>query len=333
MRLEEFIEHVDKPNMVEIFAKFLPLAVKTLNLKSLPDFNFVDHLHHDQQPTFGMYVNQENKMYVALANRHPNDILRTIAHELTHYKQDTEHQLDANSGITGSAEENQANAMAGIIMRHFNKMYPEFLDVAPITEKWSQKYKKSINCSNPKGFSQRAHCQGRKKTEARSNQYGVEEDIFAEGQVTDTIMAFALAGGLILGSGAGYIKLTQKQRWKEAYTQIQEQDPETARQIQAMVNRYMSTAHKNPIDAYIASKAIDKAITDFENKNLNKQQTTLENFADGRNPQDKGDSARHGIGKGKTIAQLKKIRSSNSASPRKKQLAHWQINMRQGRFK
>ena len=30
-------------------------------------------------------------------------------------------------------------------------------------EKWSQKYKKSIDCSNPKGFSQRAHCQGRKK--------------------------------------------------------------------------------------------------------------------------------------------------------------------------
>lgn len=32
-----------------------------------------------------------------------------------------------------------------------------------ITEKWSQKYKRSINCNNPKGFSQRAHCQGRKK--------------------------------------------------------------------------------------------------------------------------------------------------------------------------
>ncbi len=30
-------------------------------------------------------------------------------------------------------------------------------------EKWSEKYKKSIDCSNPRGFSQRAHCQGRKK--------------------------------------------------------------------------------------------------------------------------------------------------------------------------
>ena len=30
-------------------------------------------------------------------------------------------------------------------------------------EKWSDKYKKSIDCNNPKGFSQKAHCQGRKK--------------------------------------------------------------------------------------------------------------------------------------------------------------------------
>jgi hypothetical protein len=32
-------------------------------------------------------------------------------------------------------------------------------------EKWSEKYKKSIDCNHPKGFSQRAHCQGRKKKE------------------------------------------------------------------------------------------------------------------------------------------------------------------------
>jgi hypothetical protein len=32
-----------------------------------------------------------------------------------------------------------------------------------IQEKWSQKYKKSIDCSHPKGFSQKAHCAGKKK--------------------------------------------------------------------------------------------------------------------------------------------------------------------------
>ena len=38
-----------------------------------------------------------------------------------------------------------------------------------INEKWSEKYKKSIDCNNPKGFSQRAHCQGRKKRETKES--------------------------------------------------------------------------------------------------------------------------------------------------------------------
>jgi hypothetical protein len=32
-----------------------------------------------------------------------------------------------------------------------------------VNEKWTAKYKSSINCANPKGFSQKAHCAGRKK--------------------------------------------------------------------------------------------------------------------------------------------------------------------------
>jgi len=53
------------------------------------------------------------------------------------------------------------NAMEGIkkmIDDYVKKHNKEF-----ISEKWSKKYKKSIDCNNPKGFSQRAHCQGRKK--------------------------------------------------------------------------------------------------------------------------------------------------------------------------
>jgi hypothetical protein len=32
-----------------------------------------------------------------------------------------------------------------------------------IPETWTKKYKRSIDCNNPKGFSQKAHCAGRKK--------------------------------------------------------------------------------------------------------------------------------------------------------------------------
>lgn len=55
-----------------------------------------------------------------------------------------------------------------------------------------------------------------------------------------------------------------------------------------------------------------------------------ENFADGKNPQDKGDSKRHGIPKHATLAQLDKIAKGGG---RKGQLAHWQANMRRGRAK
>ena len=41
-----------------------------------------------------------------------------------------------------------------------------------ITEKWSQKYKRSINCNRPRGFSQRAHCAGRKKNESVNEDSG-----------------------------------------------------------------------------------------------------------------------------------------------------------------
>jgi len=34
-----------------------------------------------------------------------------------------------------------------------------------LRELWSAKYKRSIDCDNPKGFSQKAHCAGRKKSE------------------------------------------------------------------------------------------------------------------------------------------------------------------------
>lgn len=47
---------------------------------------------------------------------------------------------------------------------HLTKRYKKIKEeIDHLREKWSAKYKSSINCNNPKGFSQRAHCQGRKK--------------------------------------------------------------------------------------------------------------------------------------------------------------------------
>jgi predicted metalloprotease len=54
------------------------------------------------------------------------DVLRTLAHELTHHKQNQAGILDSHSGATGTEEENQANANAGIVMRDFAKQNPEY---------------------------------------------------------------------------------------------------------------------------------------------------------------------------------------------------------------
>jgi hypothetical protein len=60
------------------------------------------------------------------------------------------------------------------------------------------------------------------------------------------------------------------------------------------------------------------------------KQGVAENFADGRNPQDKGDSKRHGIN---TKASVSSLRKTAKQGGRKGQLAHWLANMKSGRAK
>jgi hypothetical protein len=134
MRANQFIFEgaQEQADIVEMFKKFLPLAMEVLGVDRLPKMKFEPIINTGQQPSFGMYVNGENTLYVALQNRHPVDILRTVAHELVHFRQDIRGELNDQSGATGSPEENQAHEIAGVIMRHFNKRYPEYLKSKPL---------------------------------------------------------------------------------------------------------------------------------------------------------------------------------------------------------
>ena len=129
MKITELIESEQKnnPDLIAMFREVLPLIVKFLDLKSLPKIKLEKTIEDEDQPTFGRYVNGEDTLYLSLDNRHPVDIMRTFAHEMVHYKQDLNQQLGHSSGDTGSPAENQANALAGVIMRFFNKKHPEFL--------------------------------------------------------------------------------------------------------------------------------------------------------------------------------------------------------------
>ena len=70
--------------------------------------------------------------------------------------------------------------------------------------------------------------------------------------------------------------------------------------------------------------------TSIANMDFMLKQGVAENFADGRGPGRPGDSQRHGIPKGATMAELEK---ASHAKGRKGQLARWQLNMRRGKKK
>jgi hypothetical protein len=74
--------------------------------------------------SFGKYTPETNELRVVAINRNLADTLRTIAHETVHYKQKKDGKLNSTSNNTGSAEENEANALAGEFMREFGKNNP-----------------------------------------------------------------------------------------------------------------------------------------------------------------------------------------------------------------
>lgn len=122
MKLCEFVQNAMVTHLLQVCKHELELA-------DLPEIIFLD-----TEPTtgsgtsFGQFT--DDGIEVVTMGRHPMDVMRTLAHELVHWKQRISGQeLD---GSDGSATENQANAIAGVIMRKFGQKYPQyFLDTLP----------------------------------------------------------------------------------------------------------------------------------------------------------------------------------------------------------
>ena len=70
------------------------------------------------------------------------------------------HKIQAAVAMEQRAREMGKTSEAAVYRKYINAMKKK---TKKMNEAWSEKYKKSIDCNNPKGFSQRAHCQGRKK--------------------------------------------------------------------------------------------------------------------------------------------------------------------------
>lgn len=135
MKIVQLLEDTNtKPDFMKILREFLPFAVNELELSAVPKIKLHMKIGSvNDQPSFGSFNSETKIISIALEDRHPLDILRTLAHEMVHYKQNEEAPLQPGSGETGSPEENQAHELAGVVMRKFNKMHPEFFNSASIT--------------------------------------------------------------------------------------------------------------------------------------------------------------------------------------------------------
>ena len=115
------------PDTQQILQDFVEFAVEDLGIQQMPAIK----LRRDPQwpvvnRTFGRYNDDAETLEVAWGQRHIMDVLRTVAHELTHKHQHERETVPDDAGETGSRFENEANARAGILMRDYAALHPEY---------------------------------------------------------------------------------------------------------------------------------------------------------------------------------------------------------------
>lgn len=120
---EEILSREKRNEVIDDFIRFVDQKIKFNG--TMPNLRLsYDENDARKMRSYGRYMPETNELFVVAANRSLGDILRTIAHELVHQKQMEDGKLKPDSGNTGSNEENEANAVAGILMREFGKNNP-----------------------------------------------------------------------------------------------------------------------------------------------------------------------------------------------------------------
>lgn len=124
-------EGISRNDFENIVHTFLPFVKKELNIKELPKIHFVDDPKFAKRiAAFGQI--KDNRIVIDIQGRQIMDILRTLAHELTHYRQHKRGTI--GSGHAGSFTENEANRVAGTIVRKFGEKHSILFDISSISE-------------------------------------------------------------------------------------------------------------------------------------------------------------------------------------------------------
>jgi nicotinamide mononucleotide adenylyltransferase/Zn-dependent peptidase ImmA (M78 family) len=132
-------------NLKKALGKFMKFATEALQLHNPPAGLILSQDTNESRSkhTFGHFTPETKKIWLYVKNRNTADVLRTLAHELVHLKQAEDNRLDQNSGETGSPIENEANAMAGVLLRNFGKdnefIYETLDSKKSILQEYSQK--------------------------------------------------------------------------------------------------------------------------------------------------------------------------------------------------
>lgn len=198
-----------------------------------------------------------------------------------------------------------------------------------LSEKWSEKYKRSINCSNPKGFSQKAHCAGRKKNE------NIEEisrrDFLRGAGAAAAAGALGISGNAVASETE---KLTIVMDNGKTYD-ITDFDGATIKDKWNNFNKAIEkvySKHDTPIPNYVLKRG-DKIIARTTGTGNIHYKPTNENFADGKvkGKSRPGRVKKAGASCSGSVTDLRK-RAKNSSGEKAK-MYHWCANMKSGRNK
>jgi hypothetical protein len=102
---------------------FIGFCKKELEIQSLPRISFITNRDFVENfRSFGEYNPGMGTIKVFITGRNLADICRSLAHELVHHRQHELGLIYNSAGETGTEIENDANAIAGIIMREYGKL-------------------------------------------------------------------------------------------------------------------------------------------------------------------------------------------------------------------
>lgn len=105
---------------------FILFAKNHLKLKKIPRIEFVDKREKDM--TTACYDTKRETMKVLRGDRAFFDICRSVAHELVHRAQHENMKGSSIDGNAGSQHENEANSIAGEIVRLYGSKNPSFYE-------------------------------------------------------------------------------------------------------------------------------------------------------------------------------------------------------------